>query len=454
MLKSLPCETSRFCKRTIIIEEEINMLNKNFLNLKALWLGNDKKAWKKFIKKLLRKKNLKGLNEVFKRLNCLRRWTSVTSDSRYNELNKQALNSVIAYVLASYAQDKGYTIKWELFPKIALYRSFQKTYVNYDTKEHTIEEICALKNIPLSAFDSAVKEFIEESTNKEFSDFITDGILGSFEMTIYKAATKIATLVELQEISHLIIKDSEIYTRKLLEILESIEEFKYIPGVTEFSDMDGNYFKLFSEISKLRNQNRWAVQPYLINCSVLGHLFDTAIFAYLIGIEYFKDNERLAAKMFFIGIFHDIAERWTNDIPSPIKNKIKGFREAINEYERIVLEKNVYSQLPKFMGKAIRTVMIEEEVNAFLHKFMKGADYLSADAECWRQYDAGSRDTYFFTSAIMRFQMHLWKKDYILPKNCQKLHKYYFRYARKSIKWSIAHCAISYIINYAFQAKN
>ena len=426
------------------------MLNKKFLNLRAFWCGSNKKA----IKKLLRIKNLKGLNELFKRLNCLRRWTSITSDSRYNELDKQTLNSVIAYMLASYSENHGYTIKWELFPKITLYRSFQKTYVNYDTKEHTIEEICALKTIPLSAFDTAVQEFIEECTNKEFSDFITEDILGSFEMTIYKAATKIATLVELQEISHLIIKDSEIYTRKLLEILESIEEFKYIPGVTEFSHMDGNYFKLFSEISKLRNQNRWAVQPYLINCSVLGHLFDTAIFAYLIGMEYFEDNERLATKMFFVGIFHDIAERWTNDIPSPIKNKIKGFRDAINEYEQIVLEENVYSRLPKFMGEAIRTIMIEEPSNAFLHKFMKGADYLSADAECWRQYDAGSRDTYFFTSAIMGFQMHLWKKDYILPKHCKKLHKYYFRYARKSIRWSIVHSTIYYVLNYAFQAKN
>ena len=430
------------------------MLNKNFLILKALWLGNHKKTRKKFIKKLLRKKNLKGINELFKRLNCLRRWTSVTSDNRYNEQAKQGLNSVIAYMLASFAQDKGYTIKWELFPKIAIYRSFQKTYVNYDTKEHTIEEICALKNIPMSEFDAAVKDFIEKCTNKEFADFITDGILGSFEMTIYKAATKIATLVELQEISHLIIKDSEIYTCKLFEILESLEEFKHIPGVTEFSDMNGNYFKLFLEISKLRNQNRWAIQPYLINCSVLGHLFETAIYAYLIGMEYFEDNERLATKMFFIGIFHDIAERWTNDIPSPIKNKIKGFRDAINQYEQIVLEKNVYSRVPEFMGEAIRTVMIEENVNAFLHKFMKGADYLSADAECWRQYDAGSRDTYFFTSAIMGFQMHLCKKDYILPKHCQKLHKYYFQYARKSLRWSTVYCTIYYIMHYAFQAKN
>ena len=40
--------------------------------------------------------------------------------------------------------------------------------------------------------------------------------------------------------------------------------------------------------------------------------------------------------------------------------------------------------------------MFEEPENVGKHKgVIKGGDYLSADAECWRQYVLGSRDPYF-----------------------------------------------------------
>ena len=387
------------------------MLNKEFLNLS----------------------NLKSINEVFKRLNCLRRWTSITSDSRYNELAKQALNCNIAFMLASYVEEQKYaTIKWQRFPKIALYRAFQKSYVNYDTKEHTLKEICAIGNIPESAFEIATMDIITEETNGDFSYFISEGI-GTIEMDIYRAATKIATLVELQEHASSI-NGFDAYRHKFVEMQKSIEQFESIPCVLEFSNMDGKYFQLFSEISQLRNQNRWAVQPYLVNCSVLGHLFDTALFAYLIGLEQFNGDESIASKMFFIGIFHDIAERWTNDIPSPIKNKIKGFRDAIEKYENKVLAENLYGQVSPSIGNSVRSVMMEEKCNISYYKLMKAADYLSADSECWRQYIAGSREPYYYKSAIMGFEKNLIAEQYILPPICKTLHDYYRQYSENVVK--------------------
>ena len=66
-----------------------------------------------FRKEYLNLKVLKALNEVFKRLNCLRRWTSFIKDDTYNELAKQGFNFIATYLLASYAEEKGETIHWE-----------------------------------------------------------------------------------------------------------------------------------------------------------------------------------------------------------------------------------------------------------------------------------------------------------------------------------------------------
>ena len=194
-----------------------------------------------------------------------------------------------------------------------------------------------------------------------------------------------------------------------------------------------NLVLTFIKISKLRNQNRWAVQPYSINCSVLGHLFDTGVLAYFIGLEHFEWDEKISTKMFFMGIFHDLAEVWTSDVPSPIKDRIPGFRAATEKYESLVLNKNLYSKVPGFLADKLRSVMFEEESNSSYHGIMKSADYLSADSECWRQYIAGSRDPYFFKSAIMGFDEKLKNGTYYLPKMSYQLHEYYKKYSENAV---------------------
>ena len=66
---------------------------------------------------------------------------------------------------------------------------------------------------------------------------------------------------------------------------------------------------------------------------------------------------------------------------------------------------------------------------------MKGADYLSADSECWRQYVAGSREAYFLTSPIMGFDKQLEEgKKSQLPPMAKKLHYKFMKYAERVVE--------------------
>lgn len=376
---------------------------------------------------------LKAVNEVFKRLNNMRRWTSFTTEGKYDELSKQALNCLIADWIACYCEEEGQTIRRNRFPKIALYRSFQKAYVYFDVPEYILHEICEIGNIEKVEFEKATFDFICEETDKEFADFICEG-LGTYEMQIYRAATKIATLVELVE-NRFRMKDDDDYgyDAKMEEIREYLMDFMDILGVKELQYTQGTLFKVLLQISKLRNQNRWAVQSYMAECSVLGHLFDTAIFGYFISLEKYQDETK-ATKLFWWGLEHDIPETWTKDIPSPIKRCIPGFREAVKKYEDKIMELKFYSHLPDFIANKIRNRLIEEEENPEVRKLMKGADYLSADSECWRQYIAGSRDEYFFETAIKNFDTELENRKYELPLACFLMHQYFYEYAQTSLK--------------------
>lgn len=369
---------------------------------------------------------LQATNEVFKRLNVLRRWTSFVSEGKYNELSKQALNCIVAYILATYSESEGLLIKWERFPKIALYRAFQKVYVYFDTPEYIINDICYVSGIQRDAFDETTSQIIAEETDQDFANFLSEG-LGTYEMQIYRAATKIATLIELAENVNSV--STHEYQTRLQEICSSLEEFENLPGVKNLRDFKRDSFKTLQTISTLRNRTRWAAHCYHIECSVLGHLFDTAIFAYFMSLEQYPQDEALAAKMFFMGIFHDVAETWTTDIPSPIKDRIKGFRKATEVYELEKLESELYSNFPDFVVDKLKEVMFEDEANQQYKKLLKGADYLSADSECWRQLKAGTRDEYF-PWAINNRITKIESGEVLLTPVCHQLFDYFLEYAK------------------------
>lgn len=364
-------------------------------------------------------KYLTATNEVCTKLNNLRRWTDFTTQQKYNELSKQALNCIVAFMLAHCAEHEGKSICYENFPRIALGRAFAKVYVYFDTPEHKIHEICELSGISKQIFDVVATEIIAEETDNEFADFLSKGI-GEYEVQIYRAATKIATYIELMEQQKTVSDLS-----KFQEIERNLDGFMHIPGVAEFSDTESQVFKLLQQLSKLRNQVRWATCSYNTECSVLGHLFDTAVFAYLVSLYESDFDESYATQMFFMGIFHDVAETWTKDIPSPIKNRVDGFRKATEQYELQNLEKYMYAKVPVYMQNALKSVMMEDESNGELKNKMKAADYLSADSECYRNLLSGSRDTYFCKAIINR---KIYEDSSELYK---EIHAYFVKYAEK-----------------------
>lgn len=373
---------------------------------------------------------IKASNEVFRRLNKLRRWTSIISKGTYNELNKQALNCIIAYILASYVEESGEPIVWERFPKIALYRAFQKIYVVFNTPAYKYDEIFELGNINKAQFNTTTHEKISTVSDSDFADFLCEAT-GTQEELIYKAATKIATYIELQELETQC--EPTLYHRKLKNILTELQKYENIPGIEIISNTDSQIFKILQFISNsgLRHHVRWCEMGYLQECSILGHLFDTACFAYFMSLELEPKNEKLATQRFFMGIYHDVAEAWTTDIPSPIKDCIPGLRNATEVYEQKVLEDELYSKLPAFLVVKLRDVMFEDEQNVKKHKsLIKGADYLSADSECWRQYVLGSRDLYF-KQAMERRIPGIESGAVALTPCCKQLFNYFRNYAQK-----------------------
>lgn len=363
-------------------------------------------------KPLINSQNLEAVNSVHSALINLRRWSEVAvSSGNYTELAKQAFNSALAYFWAREIDHTGVKVDFTKFPKIALFRGFIKT-LQCDIREDMLTTILELGCITPEKFRNTILDKFSGNLTTEFLSFIQVDS-NCLESRIYQAATKLATLIELEELRGSIAAEKD-YLHKKEEIEKDLIKFSDLPGYEML--ISPKYLDIFHSLSKLRNRIRWAKHPNIVSCSVLGHLFDVAIFSYLMALEVEPYNEELATRYFFMGIFHDFPETFTGDMPSPIKDALPGLRQATEKFENQAMEENVYSKLSRHMATALRAVMLEDEANAHFKAFLKLADHLSAYVECWRELDAGSHHAYY--KNVIQDDYYKRKK---LPRSFRKL---------------------------------
>ena len=357
----------------------------------------------KLTKCIMTKEVVNEIVELFERLNNLTRWPSFTGDRRYNQLNKLALENVICYMIAEEQRHHGIAIDLREFPKIALRKAFKRSLAANIPR--SLEEwICKHPEIDIEKNDfyRATADYVC-GIDKEFADFLFKNVKTGIEAQIYSFASELASYIELLSLKNQTNRE-DLFMMEIKNKIDKIHQFTYLYGYDRFSNLESPEFKLWQEIAYLRNQSRWMLYSRAVECSVLGHLFDTGVIAYTMTLEENPKDEELAAKMFFMGLFHDIAETWTTDIPSPYKELVRGLREASERYESEMIKKNIYDIFPDYMAKAIKAVMFEEPQNEGYFRLVKGADYMSADTECLRNYNSGTCDYHFYNAVSSNSQ--------------------------------------------------
>lgn len=361
-------------------------------------------------------KELSSIEEMLFQLLNLSRWSELTN-GRCPELDKQALNCMIAFFWVAEAINSGKNVNITRIAKLAIARGFTKT-LQCDIPEHNLDIIFCLGKVKKTDFTNYIEKVLAEKTSPAFAEFLKVDP-ESLEARIYKASTKVATLLELHELRRLISEKDFLYHEA--QVKDLLAQYSDLPGYNQM--LSENYMEIFRSYYKLRNRIRWAKHPALVGFSVLGHQFDVAVYGYMMSLAKHPDDEKLATNYFFMGIFHDFAESWTGDMPSPIKDAIPGLREATEQFENLMLKRFVYSKLPPYMEKALRAVMMEDEANTNMKTFLKLADNFAAFVECVHEIETGNRHQYYenvqyeyflntrsLPGAFMDLKYHLYRK--------------------------------------------
>ena len=155
--------------------------------------------------------------------------------------------------------------------------------------------------------------------------------------------------------------------------------------------MKNNHF--YAMLSRMKFINRWGLMRNTKNENICEHSLEVAFIAHALGIinnQEFSGNinaERLA----ILGMYHDVTEIVTGDMPTPVKYYNPIIRNAYKEVENVAKDA-LLSGLPEKMRKEYDSVLMESAAEEELWKYVKAADKISALVKCIEEKRMGNTD--------------------------------------------------------------
>ncbi|WP_299013515.1 5'-deoxynucleotidase [uncultured Photobacterium sp.] len=164
--------------------------------------------------------------------------------------------------------------------------------------------------------------------------------------------------------------------------------------------MERSHF--FAHLARMKLIQRWPLMRCVSTENISEHSLQVAFVAHALALiknRKFGGNtnpERIA----LLGMFHDVSEVLTGDMPTPIKYYNPAIAE---EYKKIELaaEQKLLSMLPEEFRDDYAPLLDSHKVNKEDYKIVKQADSLCAYLKCLEELNAGNHE---FTQAKKRLE--------------------------------------------------
>ena len=152
-----------------------------------------------------------------------------------------------------------------------------------------------------------------------------------------------------------------------------------------------NHF--FAMHSRMKYINRWALMRNTVSENISEHSNDVAVIAHALAViknVRFGGNLN-AERAAFLGLYHDMTEIITGDMPTPVKYHSDDMREAFQEVEDKAGRK-LLAMLPEDMARYFEDAFFKAEGDEYLWRLVKAADKISALIKCIEEKNAGNNE--------------------------------------------------------------
>lgn len=153
--------------------------------------------------------------------------------------------------------------------------------------------------------------------------------------------------------------------------------------------MSSHFFALFSRMKYI---DRWSLMRNTDAESLSQHSFDVSAIAHALAVI---GNRRLGknydtGKIALTGMYHDMPEIITGDMPTPVKYHNAEIREAFGSIEKAA-QRSLLNTLPEDLREDYREYLIPDETNEN-YRLVKAADKISALLKCMLEERGGNSE--------------------------------------------------------------
>ncbi len=152
----------------------------------------------------------------------------------------------------------------------------------------------------------------------------------------------------------------------------------------------GHFFAMHSRMKYI---NRWALMRNVSEENISEHSNDVAVIAHALAvIKNIRFGGKLnAERAAFLGLYHDMTEIITGDMPTPVKYHSEDMREAFRQVEDKAGQK-LLNMLPEDMREHYESAFFHKTEDQYLWKIVKAADKISALIKCIEEKNAGNNE--------------------------------------------------------------
>ena len=156
--------------------------------------------------------------------------------------------------------------------------------------------------------------------------------------------------------------------------------------------------QFFAMFSRMKYINRWALMKNTRSENLSEHSLEVAAIAHAIAVmKSLRFGGKLnAERAAVLGLYHDMPEIITGDMPTPVKYHSKTLRNAFREVETEACS-HLLSMLPEDMKESFSPYFFKTQEDEYLWKIVKAADKISALFKCIEEEKSGNHE---FSSAL------------------------------------------------------
>ena len=147
----------------------------------------------------------------------------------------------------------------------------------------------------------------------------------------------------------------------------------------------------FAYVSRLRYIRRWGLMRSVMPENDAEHSLQVAMIAHAIAIigRDTYGREVNPEHVLALGVYHDVSEVITGDMPTPVKYQTDELRKSYKDVERMANER-LLSMLPEELRAAyVPYLSVPED---YERQVVKAADSISAYLKCLEEKRAGNRE--------------------------------------------------------------